>query len=160
MSVKYHLFLSCENISVKNEKIEKFLNKIIEQDPQASSGNIKIKCMCRHDDNINVLKNNLDHLEKSTIYIVNTHEELDSINYWEIGYAMGKGIDIVGYTDGESKKNIPGNIENLIYIPENIEMFIDKIEDIIDNLKPKQEIFARDWIEQSKPAEKEIEGGI
>lgn len=161
MTLKYHLFLSCEDILINDQKIEELINKIIEQDPQAGNNGKKIvERMCRHSTDIKQLKGYLHGREKSTVYVINTHKELDSINYWEIGYAMGKEIEIIGYSDGESEKNIPENIENLLNVPENNKMFIEKIGDIIDNLKPKQDIFAEDWTDQLKSAEKEIEGEI
>lgn len=161
MTLKYHLFLSCEDILINNQKIEDLINKIIEQDPQAGNNGKKIvECMCRHSADIKQLKSYLHNRELSTVYVIDTHKELDDINYWEIGYAMGKGIEIIGYSDGESEKKIPSNIENLIDVPENIKMFIEKMGDILNTLKPKQDIFAQDWVTQLKPAEKEIEGGI
>lgn len=116
--------------------------------------------MCRPSKDIKQLKGYLHGREQSTVYVINTHKKLDNINYWEIGYAMGKGIEIIGYSDGNNQKKIPDYIENLIDVPENVKMFIEKIGDIIDNLKPKQDIFAQDWADQLKPAVKEIEGEI
>lgn len=161
MTLKYHLFLSCEDIRINNQKIEDLINKIIEQDPQAGNNGKKIiERMCRHSEDIKQLKGYLHGREQSTVYVINTHKELDNINYWEIGYAMGKGIEIIGYSDGNNEKKIPDYIENLIDVPENVKMFIEKIGDIIDNLKPKQDIFAQDWADQLRPAVKEIEGEI
>jgi len=161
MTLKYHLFLSCEDILINDQKIEELINKIIEQDPQAGkSGKKIVERMCRHSTDIKQLKGYLHGRDKSTVYVINTHKELDSINYWEIGYAMGKEIEIIGYSDGESEKKIPENIENLLNVPENNKMFVEKIGDIIANLKPKQDIFAEDWTDQLKPAEKENEGEI
>ncbi len=162
MTMKYNLLLSCEDILVENQKIERLINKMIESDQQTgNNGNgIRIECKCGHNYDIKQLISYLSDCEQSTVYVIDTHKELDNINYWEIGYAMGKGIEIIGYSDGESEKKIPENIESLINVPENSKMFIENIRDIINNLKPKQDIFAQDWADQLKPAEKEIEGGI
>lgn len=83
---------------------------------------------------------------------------MDNINYWEIGYAMGKGIKIIGYSDGKNEKKIPKNLENLINVPENIDMFIKKIRYTIPYLDPIQDIFAQEWPEQLNAAKKEFKG--
>ena len=83
---------------------------------------------------------------------------MDNINYWEIGYAMGKGIKIIGYSDGKNEKKIPKNLENLINVPENIDMFIKNIRYTIPYLDPIQDIFAQEWPEQLNAAKKEFKG--
>ena len=102
MTLKYHLFLSCEDILINDQKIEDLINKIIEQDPQAGKNGTKIvERMCRPSEDIKQLKGYLHGRERSTVYVINTHKKLDNINYWEIGYAMGKGIEIIGYSEWE-----------------------------------------------------------
>lgn len=76
MILKYHLFLSCEDISVSGQKIEDVLNKNIEQHRQTGNNDKRIiECVCRYNNDINQLKSDLDDLEKSFLYVVNTHEE-------------------------------------------------------------------------------------
>ena len=128
MTLKYHLFLSCEDIQINDQRIEDLINKIIEQDPQVGNNGKKIvERMCRHSEDIKQLKGYLHGREQSTVYVIDAHKELDNINYWEIGYAMGKGIEIIGYSDGESEKKIPEDLENLINIPEDTKLFVEKM---------------------------------
>lgn len=46
MTLKYHLFLSCEDILINGHKIEDLINKIIEQDPQAGNNEKKLSSVC------------------------------------------------------------------------------------------------------------------
>lgn len=161
MTLKYHLFLSCEDILVENQKIESLLNKIIESDQQTGdSGRKIVKRLCRKDYEIKELKDKFDRFNKSSLYVVNTHEKLDNINYWEIGYAMGKGIEVIGYSDGESEKKIPENIEDLINVPRSVTNFIEHIMSVIDDLEPKKDIFSQEWLKQLSAAKKEFKEGF
>ncbi len=159
MTLKYHLFLSCEDILINDQKIEDLINKIIESDQQiGNSGRKIVQRLCRNDYEIEELKDKFDRFKKSSLYVVNTHEELDNINYWEIGYAMGKGIEVIGYSDGESETNIPENIEDLINVPRNVTNFIEHIMSVIDDLEPKKDNFSKEWLKQLNPAKKEFKG--
>jgi hypothetical protein len=160
--MKYYLLLSCENISVNNEKIERLISKMIESGTHSGNNGsgIKIECTCKHSYDIKRLINYLRGREKSTVYVIDAHKELDNINYWEIGYAMGKGIEIIGYSDGESEKKIPTDLENVLNISEDTNLFVENIIDILNNLEPKVDIFSEDWHDQLNSAKKEYKEGI
>ena len=75
----------------------------------------------------------------SSIYVVNTNEEPDYVNYWELGYAMGKGLKIIGYSDGENEIKIPEDMKNLIRpIPKDINQFVERISLALGNLTTKR----------------------
>ncbi len=144
---KFHVFLSCEDeVLVNNESIELFLNKIA---PQGCT----IKCI-KHK-NIKISKEDLDDLKESSIYVVDTHKQFDNITYWELGYAMGKGIEIIGYYDGKNIKKIPSDVEELITIPHDITRFLEKLNRALSELKPKEYPLIEDWDKQYKPSKKE-----
>lgn len=156
MTMKYYLLLSSEDISVNDEKIERLINKMIESGAHTGNNNgIKIECTCKHNYDIKRLINYLRGREKSTVYVVDAHKELDNINYWEIGYAMGKGIEIIGYSDGESEKKIPKDLENILNVSEDTNLFVENIINILNNLEPKSDVFSEDWRDQLSSAKKE-----
>jgi hypothetical protein len=128
---KYHVFLSCkEDVNIENERIEEFLNKMLHKDRV-------IESIKKHD-NIKLAKEDLDDHKESSIYVVDTHKAFDNITYWELGYAMGKGIEIIGYYDGKTTKNIPSDLEELISIPQDIIRFVKKINSALCNRKPEE----------------------
>lgn len=140
---KYHVFLSCENdINIGDDCIEEFLGKKLSKD-------IAIESIKKHD-NIILAKEDMDDLEKSCIYVVDTHSDFDNITYWELGYVMGKGIAIIGYYDGKNVKKIPSDVEGLISISEDIDRFVKKINRALEKLKPKEYPLEEDWDKQQK----------
>jgi nucleoside 2-deoxyribosyltransferase len=98
---------------------------------------IDIESIKKHD-NIKSAKEDLDELEKSCIYVVNTHKNFDNITYWALGYVMGKKIAIIGYDDGKNIKKIPSDVEGLISISKGIDRFMTKINRALSELKPKE----------------------
>jgi nucleoside 2-deoxyribosyltransferase len=136
---KYHVFLSCkDDINIGNECIEEFLNKKLPKE-------IDIESIKKHDD-IKLAKEDLDELEESCIYVVDTHKDFDNITYWELGYAMGKGIEIIGYYDGKTTKKIPSDVEELINIPQNLIRFLKKINHALYKRKPEEgPLDDKDW---------------
>ena len=148
---KYHVFLSCkDDINIGNECIEEFLNKKLSKD-------IDIESIKKHDDII-LAKEDMDDLEKSCIYVVDTHSDFDNITYWELGYAMGKGIEIIGYYDGKTTKNIPADVEGLINIPQDIIRFLKKINRALSKRKPEEyPLDEDDWNKLQKVSKKEPE---
>ena len=145
---KYHVFLSCrDEINIGDECIETFLNKMLPR-------GIDITSIKKHDD-IKLAKEDLDDLEESCIYVVDTHKDFDNITYWELGYAMGKGIEIIGYYDGKSIKKIPSDVEGLISITDDIHRFVKKINRALSELKPKEyPLIEDDWDKQQKLSKK------
>lgn len=99
----------------------------------------------------------MDDLEKSCIYVVDTHKDFDNITYWELGYAMGKGIGIIGYYDGKNKKGIPREVQEVISIPHDIKRFLEKINRALSDLKPKEYPLTEDWDKLGELSKKEPE---
>ena len=147
---KYHVFLSCkDDINIENECIEKYLNKMLLTKDRV------IESIKKHD-NIKLAKEDLDDHKESSIYVVDTHKDFDNITYWELGYAMGKGIEIIGYYDGKTTKNIPSDVEELINIPQNLIRFLKKINRALNNRKPEEgPLDDRDWNNLQKITKKE-----
>ena len=147
---KYHVFLSCKDeINIGNECIEEFLNKKLPKD-------IDIESIKKHDD-IKLAKEDLDDLEESCIYVVDTHKDFDNITYWALGYVMGKGIAIIGYYDRKKIKKIPSDVEGLISISNDSDRFVKKINRALEKLKPKEYPLEEDWNKQQKISKKEPE---
>ena len=145
---KYHVFLSCkDDITINNEKFNDLLNKKLPKDKV-------IECIKKHDD-LSLAKEDVDDLEESCIYVVDTHKDLDNLTYWELGYAMGKGIEVIGYYDGKSVKKIPSDVEKMISIPRDITRFLEKINRALEKRKPKDYPLNNDWDKQHTPATKE-----
>lgn len=145
---KYHLFLSCkDDINIQNEKIEEFLSKKLPKD-------IIIERINKPKD-IKLAKDDLDDLKESSIYVVDTHKDFDNITYWELGYAMGKGMEVIGYYDGKNIKKIPSDVEGIINIPRDITRFLDKINRALSELKPKELPLIEDWDKQHILSKKE-----
>lgn len=146
---KYHVFLSCkDDINIDNEKIEEFLSKKLPK-------NIAIKSIKKNED-IKEAKEDLDQLKESSIYVVDTHKEFDNIAYWELGYAMGKGIEVIGYYDGKNMKKIPSDVEGLITVPHDLARFLDKINRALSGLKPMESpLIDEDYNKQYKTSKKD-----
>ena len=149
---KYHIFLSCEgSIQINDEELNLFLNKLAPKD-------CTIDCI-KHKD-IKLTKEDLDDLNKSSIYIVDTHKSFDDIICWELGYAMGKGLEVIGYNNGESDVKIPFFIKEFINIPPDIDRFVTKINRAFEKLKPKEYPLKEDWDKQLIPSKKENEAAL
>ena len=148
---KYHVFLSCEdNIHIGSEYIEDFLKKKIIEDPT-----IDIKCIHKHE-NLELSKQDLDDLKESSVYVVNTHKDLDYLNSWELGYAMGMGLKIIGYYDGKNDMKIPPDVEGLIRpIPPDVNRFITMINRALEKLEPTKDTLEEDWEDQYEPSKRE-----
>jgi len=148
---KYHVFLSCEDdIHIGSEYIEDFLKKRL-----VEGRTIDIKCIKKHE-NLELSKIDLDSLKKSSVYVVNTHTDLDNITSWELGYAMGKGLKIIGYYDGKNDMKIPSDVKGLIRpIPDDINLFIMMINYALKDLEPTKDILKEDWKDQYEPSKRE-----
>jgi len=146
----YHVFLSCEGgINIGDQCIEEFLSEKLHKDIAIES--------IKKQYNIILAKEDLDDLEESCIYVVDTHKDFDNITYWELGYAMGKGIEIIGYYDGENRKKIPPKVQEVISIPQDIDRFLDKINRALAKLKPKEYPLKEDWNKQIEISKREPE---
>jgi hypothetical protein len=150
---KYYIFLSCSNIFIEGTHIQQYLKEKI------SKEGTSIGCIYKQSD-LESSKCGIDDLTGSSIYVFNTNEAPDYMNYWEIGYAMGKGLKIIGYPGDESKQKIPEDMKNLIGpIPKDINQFVKRISLALVNLTPKDEIIKEEeWNQQPQSAKKEFEG--
>ena len=148
---KYHVFLSCEDdIHIGSEYIEDFLKKRL-----VEGRTIDIKCIKKHE-NLELSKQDLDDLKESSVYVVNTHKDLDYLNSWELGYAMGMGLKIIGYYDGKNDMKIPPDVEGLIRpIPPDVNRFITMINRALEKLEPTKDTLEEDWEDQYEPSKRE-----
>lgn len=148
---KYHVFLSCKDgIYIDEEYIEDFLNKKL-----VEGRNIDIECIKKQED-LTLSREDLEGLKESSIYVVNTHEDLDYIASWELGYAMGKGLTIIGYYDGESAMKIPADVKTLINpIPSDVNRFITMLSRALGKLETTKYPLKEDWNTQHEPSKRE-----
>jgi hypothetical protein len=154
---KYHIFLSCEDdILIENENLEIILKRLLSE-----GRTIDIKCIKKHT-NLELSKEDLDDLFESSIYVVNTHKDLDYITSWELGYAMGKGLKIIGYFDGNNTMEIPTDVEGLIRpIPSDVTRFVEMINRALEKLEPKEYPLEEEgWNKQHQSAKKEAEATL
>lgn len=150
----YHVFISCEDdVFIESECLDNFLNKKLINGCLSN-----VKCFKKHE-NIVSSKDDFDELKESSIYVLNTHRELDYITSWEIGYAMGIGLKIIGYYDGKNSMKIPPDLEELIHpIPSNVTRFVNKINRALDKLHQKEyPLKEEEYTRQLKSAEMEME---
>jgi nucleoside 2-deoxyribosyltransferase len=107
---EYKIFLSCEDdIKIRDEHIEKLLKDHIRREKNVD---IDIKCIKRHE-NVKSAMQGLRNVKENCVYVINTHRDLDNTAYWQLGYAMGREIEIIGYYDGENEKKIPEDVNTL-----------------------------------------------
>lgn len=150
----YHVVVSCDNFLVNKTHLEKYLNKIVQQ----NGANTQIKCI-QVDDNLRNFISRFNHLETSSICAINVNEKLDDVNYWWLGYAMGKGLEVLAYSEDMDEINVCHNFQDIMNIYEDVGEFIGAIGDVFSNLTPKNDIYIDDWETQHKPAEIE-RGGV
>jgi nucleoside 2-deoxyribosyltransferase len=107
---EYKIFLSCEDdIKVEDDRIEKKLKDFL---LKTENREIYIKCVKKRE-NIKLAMQDLEDVNENCVYVINTHRDLDNTAYWQLGYAMGRKIKIIGYYDGENKKKIRGDVNTL-----------------------------------------------
>lgn len=150
---KYHIFLSCDDdILIDEDCIEKFLSKILK-----NGQNLAFESIKKHN-NLEMSKIDLDELKTSSIFVVNTLKDMDNITYWELGYAMGKGLKIIGFWDGESSMKIPTDVKELISpIPSDIYRFVERINRALRELEPAEYSLEKDWINTKQLAVKDAQ---
>ena len=90
------------------------------------------------------MKDDIDDLQNSSIYIVNTHRDLDYMAFWGLGYAMGKGMPIIGYNDGKREILIPSELVELITMSSDAKQFVELISRVFGKLTP-QTVMMKDW---------------
>jgi nucleoside 2-deoxyribosyltransferase len=148
----FHMFLSCEDdVIVDTQTIELFLNKLM---PQGCTN----KCIKKHK-NIKQAKKDLSDLKESSIYVVDTHKGLDNVSFWELGYAMGSGLEVIGYYDGRSEIKVPKEVKELIGTDEatdDLESFVENIRRIFAAEKKKPlEYVMEQWNGQLGPSKRQ-----
>lgn len=145
---RFNLILSSDDdVLIEGDCIEDYLSKKLNLGPDVYFKRIKKR------DSLEISKEDLDDLKESIIYVVNTHKNMNEITYWELGYAMGKGLKVIGYLDENSSMEITSDVKRLISpIPENIQRFLEKIDRFVDNLVPQKVSVEINWEEQNKPA--------
>lgn len=142
----YNLILSSdEGILIENDSIENFLTKKL-----VNGSNLSFNCIPECN-SLERSKEEMDELESSIIYVVNTNENMNSIAYWQLGYAMGKGVQVIGYCAENCSIQIESDVEEIIAIPKDINRFLKKINRFVSNLKPEV-VAIESWDTQSKPA--------
>ena len=139
---QYKIFLSCKDdliISDMDKKIsdthiEKLLKKHVKDTKNAD---IDIECIKRPE-NVNSAKQDIDMVgvKKNCVYVIDTHSDLDNIAYWQLGYAMGRDIKIIGYYAGkETDKKISEDVNQLTgqFHSANSKRFLELISAHITN---------------------------
>lgn len=135
----YKIFLSCEgDLIINNKPIEESINNYM----RVPMGDVRPKIVCINPVDVHTAKQNMDLLIKkqdlkkfkdNCVYVIDTHRELDKTAYWQLGYAMGGGMSVIGYFDVERDKNISDAVDKLTvkYHSANIERFFTLISDQI-----------------------------
>jgi hypothetical protein len=99
---------------------------------------------------VRMAKDVMDVYRESSILIVNVHEPLDSVGYWELGYAMAIGIKIIGFYDGKSQILISDDVRGLLALPKDSVMFVNMIIRALSVLKAAVSELFVDWDKQQK----------
>jgi nucleoside 2-deoxyribosyltransferase len=129
---EYKIFLSCEDdIKIGNKHIKELLEDHIRG---KNNVDIDIKCIKRHE-NVKSARQDLKYVKENCVYVINTHRVLDNTAYWQLGYAMGRKIAIIGYYDGKNEKNIRKDVNALTNDShsDNSKHFLKLISDHIAN---------------------------
>ena len=130
----------------ENVCLEEYLNRKL-------SKNTAIECIKKHED-IKSARKKLYNLKENSIYVVNTHKDLDNIAYWELGYVMGKQITIIDFYDGNNEKRIPSIVDEVIGESRDVKHFFERIDQVISNLDPKVSVFSGNWDDLGKVSKK------
>ncbi len=147
MGKYYYIFLSCDDEVLINDKnIELFLNENMKSD-------CTVECIRKHK-NIRKSKEEIDKRKGSCIYIVHMHKGLDNITSWELGYAMGSGLKVIGFWDGKSEIKIPSEVKELIDTPDDIESFRRDIYFALSKVTAIELPTKDDWLSQHQIAQK------
>ena len=127
---EYKIFLSCEDdIKIGDKQIKKLLEDHIRGKMKED---IDIKCIKRHE-NVKSAMQGLKNVKENCVYVIDTHRDLDNIAYWQLGYVMGRNIEIIGYYDGKNEKKIREDVNTLTnpYHSDNSKHFLELLSDHI-----------------------------
>jgi hypothetical protein len=125
------------DIIIDGERIDKVLNMVLPT-------NFRVNVIKKQGD-VRMAKDVMDDHRESGILIVNVHEHLDPLGYWELGYAMGRGMNTIGFYDGKSQILISDDVRGLLALPEDSVMFLNKIKLALSVLKPADSSIFEDW---------------
>ena len=109
----YQIVLSCEkDLIINNKPIEKLINDNLKGEGME---NLDIEHTKRQKDVILAMHDlrYLNHVKKNNVYVIDTHSDFNDIAYFQLGYAMGAEMEIIGYYDGQHGKKIHGDVSEL-----------------------------------------------
>jgi len=96
----YYIFLSSErDIKINNDPIQECLNTTVLE----NFTNETFECIKK--EKIQVLKEQMPCYHHCFL-VVDANVEADAITYWQVGYACGKGIKVIGYNEGRAQESI------------------------------------------------------
>ena len=150
---EYKIFLSCEDdIKVGDDRIEKKLKDFL---LNTENREIYIKCVKKRE-NIKLAMQDLEDVNENCVYVIDTHRDLDNTAYWQLGYAMGRKIKIIGYYDGENKKKIPEDVNTLTnqFHSDNSTHFLELIS---RHITKTIDVVFEDWDKLYDASKKETE---
>jgi nucleoside 2-deoxyribosyltransferase len=150
---EYKIFLSCEDdIKVEDVRIEKKLKDFL---LKTENREIHIKCVKKRE-NIKLAMQDLEDVNENCVYVIDTHRNLDNVAYWQLGYAMGRKIKIIGYYDGENKKKIHEDVNTLTnqYHSDNSIHFLELIS---HHITKTIDVVFEDWDKLYDASKKEPE---
>ena len=150
---EYKIFLSCEDdIKVGDDRIEKKLKDLL---LRTENREIYIKCVKKRE-NIKLAMQDLEDVNENCVYVIDTHRDLDNTAYWQLGYAMGRKIKIIGYYDGKNKKKIREDV-NTLTNHSHSDNSIHFLELISHHITKTIGVLFEDWDKLYDPSKKEPE---
>lgn len=69
-------------------------------------------------------KGMMENLNGNCLLVVNSHKPVSPITYFQLGYAVAKGINIIGLNDGKNEMVLPENIKDFISITKDMNNFM------------------------------------
>lgn len=151
----YKIFLSCEeDLILGNEPIK----ELIENRLRETEGvNLEIKCF-KSFKNVNSASQRQKCVKKRCVYVIDTHSCLNNTAYWQLGYAMGKDMEIIGYYAGENKdKAISDDVDQLTRSKHSTDDQ-DFFELIRTHIADKMGVSVSNWNKVGGVTEEEIGG--
>ena len=156
--MKYYIFLSCEHDEacnfIENSEIDQNTSKDYERENYTacqleyicSNKNlikkmlpgIEIEFINRHN-SIKTAYQSMKPLYEHCIFIINYHRDANQITYFQLGYAKGKGIEVLGLCDGTTTNVLPQDIKAFIYknSTSNLNKFVEQLKiHLMKNTKP------------------------
>nr|QNO47880.1 hypothetical protein LLFONJKP_00001 [Methanosarcinales archaeon ANME-2c ERB4] len=107
----YKIFLSCkDDLKICDEHIEKLLKDHVRR---AKNVDIDIKCIKKRE-NVKSAMQDMEDANENCVYVIDIQRDFDNTAYWQLGYAMGKKIKIIGYYAGKKNdKKISEDVDQL-----------------------------------------------